>query len=67
MASLSEISRRKQAEEALRESESRFRNLFELSPQAIALAEVETGKIIDVNDKCCELTKYNKNELFYNF
>ena len=63
MASLSDISRRKQAEEALRESESRFRNLFELSPQAIALAEVETGKIIDVNDKCCELTKYSKNEL----
>ncbi|MBW1695367.1 MAG: PAS domain S-box protein [Deltaproteobacteria bacterium] len=63
MASLADISKRKQAEEALRESESRFRNLFDLSPQAIALTELETGKIIDVNDKLCELSKYSKDEL----
>jgi PAS domain S-box-containing protein len=58
-----EIVERKQAEEALRESESRFHNLFDLSPQAIALTAVETGRFIDVNDKLCELTKYSKDEL----
>ncbi len=57
------INERKQAEEALRESESKFRNLFDLSPQAIALTEVKTGKLVDVNHKFCELTKYAKEEI----
>ncbi|MGA8181887.1 MAG: PAS domain S-box protein, partial [Desulfobacterales bacterium] len=58
-----DITERRLAEEALRESESRFRNLFELSPQAICLAELETGKLVDVNHKLCELTKYAKEEI----
>jgi PAS domain S-box-containing protein len=58
-----DITERKQAEEALRESESKFRSLFDLSPQAIALTEVKSGKLIDINDKFCELTKYSKEEV----
>jgi len=58
-----DITKRKQAEEALRESEFKFRSLFDSSPQAIALTSIETGKLIDVNDKCCELTKYAKEEI----
>ena len=58
-----DITERKQAEEALRESEFKFRNLFDLSPQAIALSEPETGKVVDVNKKFCELTKYAKKEI----
>ncbi|MEJ2655677.1 MAG: PAS domain S-box protein [Desulfobacterales bacterium] len=58
-----DITERKQAEEALRESESKFRNLFDLSPQAIALSEIKTGKVVDVNNKFCELTKYAKEEI----
>jgi two-component system, cell cycle sensor histidine kinase and response regulator CckA len=53
----------KQTEEALRESESKFRNLFDLSPQAIALTEGKSGKLVDVNHKFCELTKYSKEEI----
>ena len=53
----------KQAEEALRESELKFRGLFDLSPQGIALTEVETGRLIDVNDTFCKVTKYNKEEV----
>lgn len=63
LTSVINIQDRKEAEEALRESESRFHNLFDLSPQAIALTAVETGRYIDVNDKLCELTKYSKDEL----
>jgi len=57
------ITERKQGEEALRESEYKFRNLFDLSPQAIALTEVKSGKLVDVNNKLCELTKYSKEEI----
>ena len=32
--------RQQQSEAALRESEARFRNLFELSPKAVALAKM---------------------------
>ena len=54
---------KREAEEALRESELRFRTLFDLSPQAIALSDVSTGRLIDVNHKFCELTKYAREEI----
>ncbi len=57
------ITERKTGEEALRESESKFRNLFDLSPQAVALTELKSGRLIDVNNKFCELTKYSKEEI----
>jgi two-component system cell cycle sensor histidine kinase/response regulator CckA len=60
---LVDISERKRAEEVLRESEKKFRTLFDSSPQAIALTDIKTGRIIDVNDTFCRLTKYSKNEL----
>jgi len=58
-----DITNRKQAEEALRESELKFRDMFGLSPQPIALTEIETGRLIDINDMFCELTKYTKEEI----
>ena len=54
---------RQKAEMELRESESKFRDLFDLSPQPVALTNVETGRFIDVNEKFCELTQYTKDEL----
>jgi two-component system cell cycle sensor histidine kinase/response regulator CckA len=59
----SDVTVQKEAEEGLRESESKFRNLFDLSPQAIALTEIKSGKLVDVNHKFCELTKYSKKEI----
>ncbi len=58
-----DITERKSAEEALRESESKFRNLFDVSPQAISLSELKTGKLVDINHKFCELTKFSKEEI----
>jgi PAS domain S-box-containing protein len=43
-------------EEELKESEERFRTLFEGAPDAIFLADPETGIIIDANSKASELT-----------
>jgi len=58
-----DITRRKQAEEALSENEKKFRTLFDTSPHAIGLTEIKSGKLIDVNDKLCRLTKYAKDEI----
>lgn len=52
---------RKQAEEALRESEERFRRLFEQSNDAIIIHE--SGRIIDVNQRACEMLGYTKAQL----
>jgi PAS domain S-box-containing protein len=60
---LRDITNQKRAEVALQESELKFRGLFDLSPQGIALTEVETGRLIDVNDTFCKVTKYNKEEV----
>ena len=58
-----DVTDRKNMERALRESEDKFRNIFELSPQAIALTEMESGRIVDVNSKLCEFSKRDKKEL----
>jgi len=57
------IAARKKAEDALKESEYKFRSLFNLSPQSVILLNMETEKFIDVNDKFCEITQYVKEEL----
>jgi len=58
-----DISDRKRVEGALRESELKFRSIFDFSPQPISLTEVETGKLKDVNDKLCATTGYSREEL----
>jgi PAS domain S-box-containing protein len=60
---VTDISEQKRAEEAVRESESKFRNLFDLSPQAVALTKIKSGRLVDINNKLCELTKYSKEEI----
>lgn len=57
-----DITGRKKAQEALLESESKFRTLFELTPQAIALISLENDKIEDINQKFCELFKVSREE-----
>jgi len=52
---IKEISERKQVEEALRESETTYRALFEGSPDAILLADPATGIILDANPAASRL------------
>ncbi len=51
------IAERKRAEQALRSSKEKFFSLFNLSPQAIAVTELTSGKLVDVNNAFCELTR----------
>jgi len=57
------IAKRKYAEKILKESEKKFRSVFDLSPQAIALTDLETGKLVDVNTMFCTLTQYSQEEI----
>ncbi len=50
-----DISSRLHAETALKESEERYRELFEASPDAIILADIETGMLIDANAAACKM------------
>ena len=49
------ITARKQAEKALRESEIKFRTLFDQTKDALFLADARTGNIIDANPAACEM------------
>jgi PAS domain S-box-containing protein len=58
-----DITERKRIEEALRESETRFRAVYERSPVGIALVDSSTGKFLQVNPKFCEITGRSEEEL----
>ncbi len=56
------LAERRESMETLKESENRFRRLFEQSYDAIILSDQE-GKIVDINGRCCEMSGYGRDEL----
>ncbi|HKN71871.1 MAG TPA: PAS domain S-box protein [Terriglobales bacterium] len=58
-----DITERKRAEEALRESELRFRAVFERSPVGISLVDSRSGEYLQVNPKFCEIAGRSEEEL----
>ena len=58
-----DITARKETHLALKDSESKFRGLFELSPVGIALNDLRTGQFLQVNDALLAPTGYSREEL----
>jgi len=63
LETLEDISERKKAEEMLRESEERYRILFNEALDGICLADAETGLIIDCNQALADLVGRERAEL----
>jgi PAS domain S-box-containing protein len=57
-----EIAEREKAEESLRESEVRYRRLFETARDGILILNADTLKITDVNPFMTELLGYSRDE-----
>jgi PAS domain S-box-containing protein len=58
-----DVSERKRAEEALRKSEQRFSRAFRASPIPTSISEIETGRILDLNDQFLRILDYSREEV----
>jgi len=54
---------RERADDALRASEASYRAIFEASEDAIFVHELDTGRILDINKKACEIYGYTHEEM----
>ncbi|MBE1424891.1 PAS domain S-box-containing protein [Desulfomicrobium macestii] len=57
-----DVTERRLAEERLRQSEEKFSQLFRLSPDAIVLLNVESGRLVDVNDSFTSISGFSREE-----
>ena len=60
---LNELEERNRATDKLRESEMKYRQLFEMVSDALFLIDNETGRILDVNVAAVTLYGYSRDEL----
>jgi len=61
-----DVTERKRAQEALRESETRFRTFVDHAGDALFVHDFEQGTIVDVNRQACEGLGYTRQELIGN-
>jgi PAS domain S-box-containing protein len=59
---IQDITKRKQAEEALKESEMNYSDIFNSVNDAIVIHDSETGAVLDVNRAMCEMWGFTRNE-----
>ncbi|MGZ8365573.1 MAG: PAS domain S-box protein [Nitrospira sp.] len=62
VGTVQDITERKEAEAALRESEARFRNVFEHAATGIAIANLD-GNFVQCNPAFCAMLGYTEDEL----
>lgn len=60
---LRDITERKKTEELLRQSENKFSRLFRHSPDAILLADIDTGIVSEVNETFVTMMGYARDEI----
>jgi PAS domain S-box-containing protein len=63
LAFITDITARKQAEQALRESEEKFSKAFRASPNGMSISEIDTGRFVEINDGYCQIYGYRREEM----
>ncbi len=58
-----DISQRQAAESALRQKQEQYRSIFEAVSDGIAIFDIDTGKLVEVNHAFCRIHGYKYNEL----
>ena len=58
-----DVTERKRAEEALRESEQRYRSLFDANPEGIVILDPETREALYANPMFCKMLGYETTEI----
>ena len=63
VVSLTDITERKQAEDALVESERKLKAIFDAAADGILLTEAETGRFRSANSSICRMLGYSQEEM----
>ncbi|HEY6906092.1 MAG TPA: PAS domain S-box protein, partial [Ignavibacteriaceae bacterium] len=63
IGTLLDVTQKKKADEALIESEKKYRTIIEAANDAIIIADIKSGKIIDINRQAEKLTGHSRKEL----
>ena len=63
IGSWADVTARRQAEEALKESDDRFSTIFRSAPGAMALFSMPDGKAVEVNDRFTLITGFSREEM----
>jgi len=61
-----DITKRKRAEEALKEGEKKYRNLYNNAQVGLARTSIRTGKVLTCNDKMAQIFNYENTDDFIN-
>lgn len=61
-----DITERRRADNALRESEERFAKAFRASPDALVISRIQDGIILEANDSFVSLCGYDRDEILGN-
>jgi len=62
LGTITDITERKNAEKALRESEEKYRGLFESSPEGVVMLDLD-GKVIDINEAGWNLIELPRSDV----
>ena len=63
LASVADLTAMKRAQSALRESEERFRTIFETAADAIFVSDLRDGRFLNINKTACRHLGYTADEL----